>query len=235
MAKKPRLASIKKGLPGFIFGAVFLIVGVWSIVTATGYKINLQNGAITQTAAIVLSGSASNVTVKLDGSVVGNKISTLQGISAGQHNVNITSPGYQDWQESFRLDPGEAALNEHVELFLTAPTILSNQTDNAVLDGIEVVDSTLKIVDTEIYQVESTGNILITRFSQPILSATRSNDQQHIFLQIGKSIYVTELQGENTAKLIDLSDAAPTPLLPKQNDSQLVLKNAGVTQTWQIR
>ena len=235
MSKKIGRGKIHTAFPGTILGVFFVVGGVWAVLAASGYKFNLASGSITQTAVIVLSGSESNVTVSLDGTVIANRITTIRGVSVGSHDVSITSLNHQPWRESFRLKAGEAALGEHVELFLSAPAKLDVQVATNSLDNVDLVDSTLRVEGTELFQVTKSGNELVTRFSQPILSAVRSNDQEHIFFQIGKMVYVTELQGENTAKLIELSDSTPTPIVARQNDSQLVLKNSGALQTWQIR
>lgn len=217
----------------FLIG-LFVVGGGGVLLMANGYEINWQTRTISQTGVVVLAGQAPPNTIALDGTTVGNRLPiTLRGITTGSHTIQITADKYQLWRLSARIEAGQAIIRDQIELWLTTPTQVVTQSP-PTLDA-PLVDPTLAIDGLELYQLQNGQRQLVTRFSQTPLAAYRSNDRAHIFVQLGRDVYVTELTGENTSKLVSLTDATPTPMLTQNNDSQLIVKNGSEVQTWQIR
>jgi|GEM_PF-3894006 len=217
----------------FLFLA-FVIAGGWILLVANGYVVNWQTGSVTQTSAIVLAGQPSAASVTLDGLTVSPTLPiTLRNVTIGSHIVQVTATDYQSWRLSTQTTAGQAIIRDQIELFLQKPvevTPAPAAPENALL-----IDPTLAVNNTELYQIGNGNQQLITRFSAPILAAVRSNDRAHVFVQLGNAIYVTELTGENTTKLLDLPDASPVKLVPQSNDQQLVVLTGNTTHLWQIR
>ena len=56
-----------------------------------------------------------------------------------------------------------------------------------------------------------------------------------MFVQLGNQIFVTELDGANTAPLVTLDDATPVIISPSSRDSVLAIRRGTTVQAWTIR
>lgn len=213
---------------------VFIGVGSWILLLANGYDLNWRTGTLTQTSAIVLAGQSSSATVTLDGTTVAASLPvTLRNVQLGAHVLQISAPQYQPWHLSVKTSAGQAIIRDRIELFLETPTKVPGT--SASVEGSPLIDPTLEVSGAELYEPTGSDRELITRFSSPIVAASRSNDRAHVFVQLGNAVYVTEETGENTTKLLELSSSSAVHLLPRNNDRQLIVGNGTDTVTWAIR
>ncbi len=166
-AKKQRQLSLIISLIGAVF---FVIITLTTIVWATGLQFNSANGSFEKTAVIAVNNSLSEVTVSLDGKVVGNATPiTLDGLKGGRYRLTITKPNFYPYEKTFHLSPGQAGVVKKVTLIAQEP-LLTDAPDAVYLPS-EPFDVGLVFEDGELVDFGS----LVTRFSTPILQAHRLN------------------------------------------------------------
>mgnify|MGYP001569960466 CR=1 FL=1 len=214
--------------------ALFIVATGWILLVANGYVVNPQTFSLQQRAAIALAGLPPQVSVTLDGQIVSQKLPvTLRDILPGQHGVRISAPGLQDWHLSARLSSGQAVVRDSILLFRAVATPISDNLPNVPV--ISLIDPNLTVSGGELAQLVGGQRQLITRFSQPVLAARISSDREHVYVQLGNQIFVTELDGANTTPLVTLDDATPVIISPSGRDSVLAIRRGSVVQAWTIR
>ncbi len=215
--------------------ALFGLVVLWVLLLANGYVVNVRTLSIEQRALMSFAGLPAQAQVVVDGQLVSEKLPTVvRNVLPGQHTVRVSAAGYHDWQLSLKVSSGQAIVRDTILLFRTEP-IRRALTSDAPVSAIPTVDPTISVSGGEVALLAGNERTLVTRFSQPVLAARLSNDRAHVFLQLGKQLFVTELDGANTTLLVTLDDATPALLMLTDHDSVLTASAGGQVQSWQIR
>lgn len=166
-AKKQRRVSLIISLTGAVF---FVLITLTTIVWATGLKFNTATGSFEQTAVIAINNSLNDVTISLDGKVVGNATPiTLDGLKGGRYHLTITKVGFYPYEKYFQLSPGQAGVVKKVALIAQQPQT-TDVPDAVYLPG-EPFDVGLTFENGQLVDFGS----LVTRFATPIIQAHRLN------------------------------------------------------------
>lgn len=186
----------------------FLFLSTWLVSAANGYVFNWRSLQFQKTSLILLSGNAENITLTVNGAGrAANLPQKLAELWPGTYEVEIAKEGYKSWQKIFQLQPGEAKTAHNITLYLNniQPVKLEKDKINQVRTQNDFLsqNSDLEIKNNEIWYRQK----LVTRFSEPVLAAVLSDDEAHIFFQMGAEIRVMELDGGNNVKLISLASA----------------------------
>lgn len=173
-AKKQRRVSLIITLVGAVF---FVVIALTTIVWATGIKFNATTGGFEKTAIIAVDNSLDDVTISLDGKVVGNATPiTLDGLSGGRYDLTITKAGFYPYEKIFQLSPGQAGVVKKAVLIAQQPQT-SSVADAVYLNG-DPFDVGLVFQNNQLLDYGS----LITRFSTPIIQAHRF-DTSYLYQQ----------------------------------------------------
>ncbi len=228
--------SIGRLIQPLVTFTTFVVLATVVLLLANGYSLSRATWRIERTAVISLDGLPRKALVQLDGTTVSHKLpTTVRFVSLGNHDIQVSAPGYHSWRQSVRFQPGDALVNTVIRLWLDPAVEGAPSEVTATLQTTPLVSDGLTIVGNELYRVERSIPRLITRFSSPLGSAVLSGDRSHVVVQSGREVVAMELTGANTTKLFTLQSDTPTPLLLNSDDSQLTVIDVGLAQTWQIR
>jgi hypothetical protein len=162
---------------------------------------------------------------QLDGKLQGEKTPYTKNLLPGFYSVEVRKSGYQDWDNSFKIEEGMVDSFKSIVLFLEKPAReqLSdpgkiNQVNNPINSLADRSPDRLTINnDYEMWE----GNKLITRFSSPVSNAIWYPDHLHIIFQQSNEIRVMDSDGTNNMLLITLSGETPTRFAISSNGNEL--------------
>ena len=206
------MKNIKFILIWIVLITSFLFFAVILILEANGLYFNPKSFKIQRTSLIILNGTPKNVDIYINSK---KKTETFpirfNKLFPGYYDIKVKKQGYQEWNKTFGLNPGQAIEQDEIILFLSKPIIVK-LTDNKI--SLEKIK--------EKYTLQSDGLTIknnnelwlddkfITRFSNSIGAAILMKDENHIVFQIGTEIRVMEIDGTNNIKLLDLSKSDNT-------------------------
>ena len=173
-----------------------------------------------------MSSSPLNARVYLDGKQRNPSPVRFSYILPGLHTVEIKMDGYQPWQQNIEVIE-RLAITVNAELVFEDPVIADNNEKNLIFDRSN--DPQIKN-SSEIW----TGDKLITRFSQPVLTAVWDNDQNSIAYQVGSELRMISEDGLHDFFVTKLSSSAAIKIMFK-NSTTLVYSQDGEQKQIQIR
>lgn len=182
---------------------IFSLISVFAVGYALGYKVNWEAKSIEQTGIIYLDSKMANFDAEIF--VNDKKIDTQfpyreHHIFPGIYNIAIKKADYQEWNRMVRVDANKVSSFPNI-LMIKDKTTPVDAADykNIALEN-KVVDKTLSIKRNELWRDDK----YLNRFSDDIVSARNYPDNQHIVLQLGKSIVITEKDGNNLQNILTL-------------------------------
>ncbi|HSX42053.1 MAG TPA: PEGA domain-containing protein [Candidatus Saccharimonadales bacterium] len=173
-AKRQRRISLIISLVG---AALFLVITLTTIVWATGLRFDKATGSFETTAVIAVNNSLSDVTVALNGKVVGNATPiTLDGLPGGRYDLAITRAGFYPYDRIFQLSPGQAGVVKKAILIAQEPQI--TDAPAAVYRPNSPFDIGLVFQNGQLIDFGS----LVSRFASPLVQAHRL-DTSYLYQQ----------------------------------------------------
>jgi len=212
----------------------FLFFATLLVLVANGYHLNMSNFKLEKTAMIILDGAPGNVIVTANSKEkVTNFPYKMKNLLPGRYEVTVKKDNYQSWRKVFWISGGQALTDPNVFLFLNENQIVKKNEDSSIISQIQSQynknSSSVKISQDEVlYQ-----DILVTRFSSPVLAAVLDSRSQHIIVQINDEISAIALDGSNNNHLIKLGNNNPTNFYV--NGSTLYYIDNGKAMSAQIR
>jgi len=196
--------NIKFIILWFFLITSFLLLALFVLYEANGYRLNRQTWRLEPTGLISLDGQPKQV----DSIIINSKKkSTIlpyrtKKILPGVYEIKINKENFTTWIKTVRIDGGQAFEEKKIILFLAEPVksdSKSNTTIEQLKNDAQNQGKYLTVKANEIYYQDE----LVTRFSDSVKSAILTDDKAHIMVQIGQELRVIELDGSNNTKLID--------------------------------
>lgn len=206
--------NIKKKIYFGIFWIVlvssFLFFASLLILVANGYHLNMKSYSLEKTGILILAGPTDALTVNLNGKErTGNLTFKYSQLFPGSYRVVAKKDGYNTWEKTYQINGGQAVVVNNLILFLSLPKITDMGSDIRTISNInndhKNQSSNCVIKNNELWYNDS----LVTRFSQPLVSAIYDSNIEHFYVQSGKEIRVLDKDGRNDILLIKLSDESP--------------------------
>jgi hypothetical protein len=194
-------------LPQTLIAIIFIMVAIWVILTAAGFKIEIKNRRLVQTSLIAVKSDPRDAVLSIDGQIqIGNSPWRVPNIVPGNHYIEVAKIGYVKWSKNIQLAPGETALLDSPLLFLEVPIAkeLSSDEQSSLLEKINNIeqDSRIVVSDNEL-RVDS---ILVTRLSTNISQARFYQDENHISFVSGGWLHIIDIDGANDYTPAKMSD-----------------------------
>ena len=214
----------------FHLGAIVVSIVVISSVAifySLGYQLNLQARSIKQTGILTLGSERSSgpATVSINGKQVATKLPYRMAYAfPGSYRVTVQKPGYQEWNRTIEVEPNVVTSFNSIVL-LRNPLVPIPVSLDQVNFGTDA--------DTDVHGLEVHENELrvdgrfITRTSDDIASARWYPDNQHLIYQAGATLWLADLDGLYTQKLLTLPTAEPVTLVFKNNGRLLYYLSEG--------
>lgn len=159
--------------------ALFLVISFYTFVWANGLKFDSATGSFEKTAVIAVNNNLNDVTVSLNGKVVGNSTPlTLNNLAGGNYDLLITKGGFYPFEQRFQLSGGEAGVIKVATLIAQTPEILDVPT--ASYQPRDPFDVGLNFQNGQLEDY----NTLVSRFANAISQAHRFN-QAYLYQQGG--------------------------------------------------
>lgn len=193
-------------LAGGLAVVSFLILSSVAIVWANGLKFNPKTLNFDQTVLIAIEGALDNVTITLNGEVVGSQTPLrLRSLLPGRYNLIISRKGFQSWQQSFDLREGQVGLIKDPFLVAEHP-VVSLSDEKPLITDYSTFDRGLVASSGEL----SDHGQLVTRFSTEISQAHRfqsgyiyqQGGQLRLFIPAGDQDWL--LYSSDTSELMRL-------------------------------
>lgn len=196
----------------------FLVLALFILYEANGYKLNRQTWHLELTGLISLDGQPRQIDdIKINGKTVASNLPyKTKKILPGYYEIVASKSGYSNWTKIFYLNGGQAYEDKKMFLFFTEPVITETNriiTKESLTNDAKNQASAVTIKNNEIWYQEN----LVTRFSDIPKSAILADDRLHIFFQLGSELRVIELDGSNNTKLFDFP-SADTYIFSQNND-----------------
>ena len=189
---------------------VFIVAAFFVVTYATGYKVDLTNRNISQMSMIVVQ--SDDADIKLNGLLVGSGKIVLRDLEPGEYTINISKEGYQDWNRTLELAPGQAGVVDDDILFKSDVT--------AEEYNVKESDFFTRLSDTEDLSVENNEiyqNLnFVTRLASDIKGVSWYADRRYIAYTADNQLKIIEIDGTNEITLLE-----------KKSDTPVVFLNSG--------
>ncbi len=193
-----------------VLACIFLVATTAVILSAAGYRLQLEDRSLVQTAMIVVKSLPKGATLTVNGKVEEGSTSwRVGGLQPGVYSVVVEKDGYRTWEQTVQVDPGQTALFEDVVLFSKEPVVAN--IDGKQNEGF-VSRLTNSISDNDVVangvELHYLGR-LVTRLSSPISNARLYPDNAHIAYICDGGFWVVDLDGSNNQRLFDVASNSP--------------------------
>ena len=201
---------------------IFVIMACFALAYALGYKVDWSAHRIFQTSTILLSSPRGRVaaSIRLDGRIVADHLpARLTYLSPGHYSLSVEKPGFQVWNRNLNLNPNEASVHTTIVLMREPPIAITANSDwlpttvSPVDDGLEIRGSELWVNGT-----------FTTRVSGFLVAAHWYPGGHHVAYQVNGTIWLLELDGLTTQKLLSTSVTEAIPFVFHDNGRSLVYR-----------
>lgn len=210
-----------------MFTLIIVLVAVYLIIIANGYKINFKTWRIAKTGMINLISNPSEVNIYVNNQLKSTKTPYREiYLWPGRYDIKITKENYHDWQKTLVVQEGLISSQENIQLFLSNPRPQkTTELDQSSFDQLvrEWQPKGLEIKNgDEIFF----NDILVTRFYQPIQALNWYADLKHIIVQLDREIHIIDSDGSNNIKLVELSQTDASQFIPYDNGTSLLYRDS---------
>lgn len=216
--------SLKRKIQFVLFWGIlivsFLFFASLLILIANGYHLDYRNFKLSKTAMIVINGSTEPLDVTLNGKTKETYLPVkYTQLFPGSYYLSINKSGFYGFQKTFQLTGGQAYVISNLTLIKQDPQITNLVNNDKTLSKIKTGNSSQStgfiVSDNEI----RSGNVLVTRFSQPVISAIYDSSTSRYFVQLSDGIHTIGDDGSNDNLIIKLDKN--TPAIMSINDNLL--------------
>ena len=216
MSQQPTIAwFVKRAL----YLVLFWIVAVALLLYLAGVQVNWRNRQLVPSASIALSSSQQKklaVRYTLNGESADIVFpTTIDHLNPGTYTLELAAPGKQTWRQTMQLDAYEAAVFDSVLLVpITLTPRPATAQENQALERVKhYVSKGLLIRDTELLDIRTEPEVLVTRLSVPIEQAVWTPDREHIVVRAGNDIMLMDSNGTNITPLFSITEDHLVPIL----------------------
>ncbi len=190
----------------FIVVAAFILCAVVIVIYAAGYKINVQNKNITQTALINIAVDPSDSQVYLNGKLIGKGSQTIRSIDAGDYTLEVKKSGYFTFKKNIEAKEGQAVIVGSVDLFLEKPII--GEADKKIsTENLSLLSDSDNLTSTN-GELRVSGE-LVTRLSSEITGPSWFDNKQYIAFTNAGKLKIIAVDGTNLIEIADKDSASP--------------------------
>lgn len=160
-------------------------------------------------------------------------------LKPGNYPITITKEGYQTYNRNLEVEAGNVAEVSSAILFKTDLT-LALVTDQAELDAVKKLREK-QTAANRFGQLDISGTELtldgqfLTRFSQNIAQALWFHDEDHLLLQVGADVLVSEVNGPSRVTVYRAQRADKLELLLDRDDRTLYVATPESTEKVVLR
>ncbi|KKP89124.1 MAG: Peptidase S8 and S53, subtilisin, kexin, sedolisin [Berkelbacteria bacterium GW2011_GWA2_35_9] len=152
----------------FIIAVIFIGASFLIVVDASGYIVNWRELTFEKTGLISISTNPKDAKIYLSGKLYKKLTpSRLTKLPPNWYDIKISYTDYQDWEEGFKLDAGQAINLEDIYLFYKNPIVEKKVIEKEKFDKYEQPKNLL-IEKNELYLISNDENIILTRFTKNI-------------------------------------------------------------------
>lgn len=231
---KKRMKIVTRAVRQLLVLMLFAVAATTLALTARGYRYNPNRRTIEATGAIVLKGDVVSAIIKLNGQAVGEKLPlTLPNLAPhSSYTVTISKENYHPWSGVFLVEPELLSHKDDIRLWpehLTIAPLVSQtapDTKSLCTDNAPSKEEALIINGGEL----RTTNRLITRISEPILSACWFHNDAHIVYITTGAMHVLESDGANDTELTTFTEK-PDALAIENDGTKVYVREGGTWNT----
>jgi hypothetical protein len=205
-----------------------ILLAIYLVLVANGYKINYQTRSIQKTGMIYVKSDPTNVDIFINNRLVANQSPyRMLELLPGRYDVLIEKLDYYSWTKSVNVNEGMASAFENVELFLRLPEQLvvsdqeksdfPNLVNNWQTKGLEIKN------DNEIWF----NDVYITRFSSDVKKVGWYSDLKHIIFQTNMGLYIMDPDGSNNIQLATLNSDQACSFVVINNGKEILYSDDG--------
>lgn len=209
---------------------MFLVTAFFVVCYAAGYKIDIVNRQIKQTAMLDIQTRTKDSQIFLNGELKGSQSLIARDLEPGAYDVKVSKDGYHDWTKSVDLEPGQAETLNDISLFLIKPNVEEFQNDINTQSLIKLSDTDdIGATSGELFQ----NNQLVTRISADIRGACWYPDRRYIAFTADGKLSIIETDGTNKVEILDKN--SDTPVVFVNSGLSVIFENDGKTYRATIR
>jgi len=199
----------------FLTAISFIVIAFFVVSYAAGYKIDLVNRKIKQTAMLDVQTKTKDSKIFLNGEAKGIGSAIIRDLEPGTYEVRVVKDGYHEWKKTISLVSGQAETLNDISLFLLEPSVeeFKDELNASLISKLADTDN-LYTNSGEIYENDS----LVTRLSSDIFGLSWYPDRRYITFTTNNKLNIIEIDGTNMTELLD-----------KKSDSPAVFVNSGVS------
>ena len=116
--RQKRMQNLRLIITEAIMTVVAVIMVIVLTFVAMGYKLG-QGGELSQNGLLQVSSNPTGATVTIDGDTLFARTDTSRSLSAGEHTVELTRAGYDNWQKTITIRSGWLYKLDYPRLFKT--------------------------------------------------------------------------------------------------------------------
>lgn len=217
---------------------LMILVATSVLFYARGYRFNYKNFKVVKTGIAYFSSLPKNVDVYIGSNKKSSKTPYTLNLTPGNYDASIKKEGYQVWTAHFRVQSEFVSEFENIVLFKDKIESVE-LTDQAKIDRLNSPTDILAVSRAQNllyngYEIWL-DDVLITRFSEPIVKASWYPDSKHILYQQGDQIRVIESAGRNDCLLVTLSADEPSVFTTNARGDELYYTDDGKYMMAKIR
>ncbi|TSC97460.1 MAG: Uncharacterized protein CEN88_22 [Candidatus Berkelbacteria bacterium Licking1014_2] len=186
-----------------IIVAFFLILSIYSVSYAAGWRYNNETRWFQKTGLLFVMSQPSKTDIYLDGKKVAGQTPYLsQAVLPGRYTIEIKKDGYRNWEEEIVAEEGLVSQRPAVILFLNQANLMEvGEREKKLLDiekqDVDTNDVFISADNTELWY----QNKLVGRWLAGISQAKIYNQGSHLtFIREGK-LYIIEANGGHEIEL----------------------------------
>jgi len=217
---------------------LMILVATSVLFYARGYRFNYKNFKVVKTGIAYFSSLPKNVDVYIGSNKKSSKTPYTLNLTPGNYDATIRKEGYQSWTAHFRVQSEFVSEFENIVLFKDKIESVE-LTDQAKIDRLNSPTDILAVSRAQNllyngYEIWL-DDVLITRFSEPIIKVAWYPDSKHILYQQGDQIRIIESAGRNDCLLVTLSADEPSVFTTNARGDELYYTDDGNYMMAKIR
>lgn len=222
----------------FLVGLLMVFAALLVLFFARGYRFNYKNFKIVKTGIVYFSSMPRDVEVYIGSNKKNSKTPYTLNLRPGNYDATIKKEGYESWIAHFKIEPEFVTEFSDIVLF-KADAQSVELTDQAKIDRLNTPTDILAVSRAQNLLYNNyeiwLDDVLITRFSEPIIKAVWYPNSKHILYQQGAEIRVIENSGKNDCLLITLKTNEPSVFTTNARGDELYYTDSGKYMVAKIR
>ncbi|OYW42149.1 hypothetical protein B7Z28_01745, partial [Candidatus Saccharibacteria bacterium 32-45-3] len=99
--------KLKVFLSFFGMGVTVIVIAILCIFLVNGYSFDFKKNRVEQQGLVQFRSSPDAARITLNGEILPSLTPTKESVAAGSHTAVVSKNGYQSWQKTFTINPGQ--------------------------------------------------------------------------------------------------------------------------------